>query len=72
MLAGQAQWLESQQRRESGSKFGGFLGRKKKLMADTEVQQAELRAEVDKQVTEGAVTAEQLIRDGIRTMVKGR
>ncbi len=72
MLTGQIQWLESKQKRESGSKLGGLLGKKQKLMADTEVQQAELRAEMDKQVMEGAVAAEQMIRDGIRTMVKGR
>ena len=69
MLNGQSEWLESQE--QKGSKFGSMRKRKQKILSDNEARQAEMKAELDKQVTEGAAAAEGWIRDGIRTLVKG-
>ena len=72
MLGGQSDWLKSQElKSQKGSKFGSLLGRKRKLLEDNEARQAELRAEMDKQLVEGASAVEGWVREGVRTLVKG-
>ena len=56
---------------------GGFLARikgKRSALNTLEAQskQSELRADVDKQVVETSKAAEQWVRDGVNTLIKGR
>ena len=74
LVSGEPAWLELQrQRSESGgsSRFG-FLRRRRRAVSISEERQAELKAEMDRQVTEGAVAAEQWAMDAIRSIVRGR
>lgn len=73
LLRGQSTWLEVQRQREEGggrSRFG-FLKRGRQAIEIPEARQAELRADLDRQVTEGAVAAEQWARDAIRSITRG-
>lgn len=72
LLRGQSAWLEIQrQREEGGSSRFGFLKRGKKAIEIPEARQAELKADLDRQVTEGAVAAEQWARDALRSITRG-
>ena len=72
MLSGQSAWIVSQeQKSQKGSKLGSLMNRKRKVLADNEARQAEIKAEVDKQVSEAASAGEAWIRDGVRTLLKG-
>ena len=72
LLEGDAQWLELQrQRAESPGRFS-FLNRGRRMAQLSDSQQAEVRAETDRQVNEGAVAAERMARDAIRTLLKGQ
>ena len=73
LLEGDSVWLEAQRRRAEGGSRGGSLKfwKKKIPVISDEVRQAEMKAELDKQVTEGAVAAEQWVRDGVKAFVKG-
>ena len=79
VLVGEPGWVEAHGQR-SGSKMG--LGRRRAVPVegveeeveeefDFEARKVELQAEVDKQVTAGAVAAEQWVREGVRTLFKG-
>ena len=72
MLSGQSEWVKSQEARaQKSSRFGSLKNRKKKLLEENEARQAELRAEMDKQLVEGASAVEGWVREGVRTLVKG-
>ena len=71
LLDGRPEWLESERlKMDKGSRRQGRRQRAQELGLDA--KQGELRAEVDKQVTAGAVAAEQWVRDGVRILMKGR
>ena len=74
VVRGEPAWLELQrQRAEGGGSRLGFLGRGRKLAASVpEARQAELKAEMDKQVTEGAVAMEHWARDAVNSVLKGQ
>ena len=73
LLRGQFAWLEVQRVREEGgssSRFA-FLKRGKRALDIPEARQAELEADLGRQVTEGAVAAEQWARDVVRSITRG-
>ncbi len=71
VVNGRPEWLEAErQRAEKGSRRKGRRQRAEEL--GLEAKQAELRAEVDKQVSAGAMAAEQWVKDGVRVLIKGR
>lgn len=76
VLEGDPVWVTLQQQKAEnpGGFFSKLRGRQKSAMHSLEAQekQAELRAEVDKQVVESSVATEQWVRDGIRTLMKGQ
>ena len=72
LLSGQSAWLEAQRERSKKSGFLPFFRKKGSVVMPDEVRQAEMKAEMDKQITEGAVAAEGWVRDGFRTLMKGR
>ena len=71
VLDGRPEWLEAERQRAERSGMGSRIQRQR-ARAELDARGAELRAEVDKQVTEGAVAAEQWVRDGVRTLMKGQ
>ena len=73
MVQGHSVWLESQRNRRPSGPRGilALIPRKRVTVMQDEVLQAEMKAEMDRQVTEGAVAAERWVRDGIRTMMRG-
>ena len=72
LLEGDSIWLEAQRRRaEGGSRVNLKFWKKKIPVISDEVRQAEMKAEMDKQIAEGAVAAEQWVRDGVKAIVKG-
>ena len=73
LLRGQSAWLELQRVRQesSGRSKFAFLKRSKKALEIPEARQAELKADLDRQVTEGAVAAEQWARDALRSITRG-
>ena len=74
ILEGQPAWLELQrQNLERGSRLSRLLGRGRRAAASMpEAQKAELKAEVDRQVTDAAVAAEGWARDAIRILARGK
>ena len=73
LIEGQSAWLElRRQQQEGGRSRFGFLRRGKKAVTIPEAQQAELKADMDRQITEGAVAAEQWAMDAIRSIARGR
>ena len=73
LLEGEPAWLElRRQQQEGGRSRFGFLRRGRKAMAIPEARQAELKADMDRQITEGAVAAEQWAMDAIRSIARGR
>ena len=74
ILEGQPAWLELQrQNLERGSGLSWLLGRGRRAAASMpEAQKAELKAEVDRQVTDAAVAAEGWARDAIRILARGK
>ena len=72
LLWGESSWLELQRQRSTGGSRFGFLKRGRSAVAIPEARQAELKADLDRQVTEGAVAAEQMARDALRAFMKGR
>ena len=74
LLEGGSAWLELRRQQQQGgnrSRFG-FLRRGRKAVTIPEAQQAELKADMDRQITEGAVAAEQWAMDAIRSIARGR
>ena len=74
LLEGEPAWLELQRQRREGerrSRFA-FLRRGRRAVAIPEARQAELKADMDRQITEGAVAAEQWAMDAIRSIARGR
>ena len=73
LLEGEPAWLELQrQRREGGRSRFGFLRLRRRSVAIPEARQAELKADMDRQITEGAVAAEQWAMDVVRSVARGR
>ncbi len=74
ILNGDPDWVMMQRRREENPGFMSRLkGRKASLQTlDAQSKQVELQAEMDKQVVEGSRAAEQWVREGVRTLVRGR
>ena len=74
LLEGQPAWLELRRQQQEGSSRSrfGFLRRGRKAVAIPEARQAELKADMDRQITEGAVAAEQWAMDAIRSIARGR
>ena len=73
LLEGEPAWLElRRQQQEGGRSRFGFLHRGRKAMTIPEARQAELKADMDRQITEGAVAAEQWAMDAIRSIARGR
>ena len=73
VLTGPAEWLKNQEKKKGGlAKLGSAVKDKADEVVGDESRQAEVKAEVDKNVTEAAMAAEQWVRDGVRTLVKGR
>ena len=81
LLYGDPAWLESQrlaaEKRSEGGRFGRIMGGRRKLKKQMQTQAVEERrqeveAEVNRQFIEGAIGAESMIRDGIRSLVKGK
>ena len=75
VMNGDPDWVIMQRQKASGG--GGFLARikgKRSALNTLEAQskQSELRADVDKQVVETSKAAEQWVRDGVNTLIKGR
>ena len=71
LLRGDPVWLAEQL--VKGGK--GRLGRKKAALeaaVDIDQRKAEVKADVDKAMTEGSVAAQQWVQDGVRTLMKGR
>ena len=79
VLSGEPGWVEAHNQR-SGSR----MGPRRRVAAevkvpeeeiedefDFEARKVEIQAEIDKQVTAGAVAAEQWVREGVRTLFKG-
>lgn len=73
LIQGGYVWVEAQARSRSRRPFG-WLRRAKGVKDGPEMEQRarELRAEFDGKVVEGAMAAEQAVRDGIRTLMKAR
>ena len=73
LLRGEPAWLELQRERSEGrrSRFG-FLRRGRRAVTLSESRQAELKADMDRQITEGAVAAEQWAMDAVRSIMRGR
>ena len=71
LLGGQSAWIESQRQKSEKSGFLPFVRKKRSVVMPDDIRQAELKAEMDKQITEGAVAAEGWVRDGFRTLMKG-
>ena len=71
LIGGESSWLELQRQRSAGRSRFSFLRRGRNMVAIPESRQVELKADIDRQVTEGAVAAERMARDAIRTFVKG-
>ena len=74
LLQGSPEWLELQRQNvERGSRFRGLM-RKGRRAVDSvpEARRAEVRAEMDRQVTETAVAAEGWARDAVRSLFAGR
>ena len=73
LIQGRYVWAEAQARSRSRGPFG-WLRRAKGVKDGPEMEQRdrELRAEFDGKVVEGAMAAEQAVRDGIRTLMKAR
>ena len=74
LLEGGSAWLELRRQQQQGgsrSRFG-FLRRGRKAVTIPEARQAELKADMDRQITEGAVAAEQWAMDAIRSIARGR
>ena len=75
VLEGQPEWLEAKRHRAGRRSRLPFRRRKgggEVIDRDKVAQRrAEMQAEVDKQVVEGATVAEQFIRDGIRMITRG-
>ena len=73
LLQGQPEWLESERLKAQSEGIGSKLRRQRGRVrgVDTQAKQAELQAEMDKSVTEGSVALEQMVRDGVRTLVRG-
>ena len=74
VLNGDPDWVMMQRMREDNPGFMARLrGRKAALQTlDAQSKQVELQAEMDKQVVEGSMAAEQWVREGVRTLVRGR
>ena len=73
LLEGEPAWLElRRQQQEGGRSRFGFLRRGRKAMTIPEARQSELKADMDRQITEGAVAAEQWAMDAIRSIARGR
>ena len=75
VLEGQPEWLDAKRQRAGRRSRLPFRrkGKRGEVVDRDKVTQrrAELQAEVDKQVVEGATVAEQFIRDGIRMITRG-
>ena len=73
MVLGQPEWLEQQRLRSEREGLGSRLrrGRSRAQSVEVESKRVEVQAEVDKTVTETAVGAEQWVREGVRTLIRG-
>ena len=72
VLDGQPDWLETERQRVERTSLGSRLRRRlQSRKGDIEARRVEMQAEVDKQVTSGAVAAEEWVRDGVRTIFRG-
>ena len=74
VLGGSPAWLDiERQKGEKNSRLFGLVRKGRKVAASVpEAQRAEIRAEMDRQVTETAAEAESWARDAIRSLVKGK
>ena len=74
VLLGAPEWVEEQQKKASRKGLRDRFKRKAAAMREPEVEarRAEVKAEVDRQVTEGAVVVEEWVRDGVSGFLKGR
>lgn len=82
VLSGDPAWVEAHGQRSSRrmgigsirrSPAAGGQGVDEEIVEefDFEARKVEIQAEVDKQVTAGAIAAEQWVREGVRTLFKG-
>lgn len=74
ILLGAPEWVEEQAKKAKRRRRFAFLRKKAAVVdkADVEARKAEVRAEVDRQVTEGAVMVEEWVRDGLTGFIKGQ
>ena len=74
VLLGAPEWVEEQQKKAGRKGLRARLRRKAAVMNDPDVEarKAEMKAEVDRQVTEGAGVVEEWVRDGVSGFLKGR
>ena len=74
VMNGDPDWVIMQrQKADSPGFLARVKGRKSALNTlEARSKQAELRADVDKQVVETSKAAEQWVRDGVNTLIKGR
>ena len=71
---GDEEWLEGERLKADSRRARrrrGLFGFGKLRGGDAEARKVELQAELDRQVSEGSVAVEQMVRDGVRTLVKG-
>ena len=71
LMRGSALWLTQLEEKGQRSRMGRKKDEVSKTM-DLEQRKSEVKAEVDKAVVEGSVAAQQWVRDGINTLMKGR
>ena len=73
MVQGQPEWLEQQRLKaeKEGLRSRFRRGRARAQSLEVESKRVEMQAEVDKTVTETAVGAEQWVREGVRTLIRG-
>ena len=74
LINGGLVWLEAMEAKRMKGRFWRRLARRPTMTDDEEmaIRAAELQAELDSQVSQGAVAAEQMVRDGVRAILKGR
>ena len=74
VLGGAPAWLDlERQKGEKNSRLFGLVRKGRQVAASVpEAQRAEIRAEMDRQLTETAAEAESWARDAIRSLVKGK
>ena len=74
LLSPDPRWVEAQAQRGGTSRIDAFRrrARTKADAMDFDSRAAEAKAEVDKQVSAGALSAKQWVEDGARTLLKGK